>query len=710
MFKVDESNSYYLILPPENPSQSGSRQELLCCRACLSTNGRLYNIHEFKLIDAFSAIAGAPTVKDQLPQYLCSFCRSMLVKCTSFRKMCVRTQQQLLEGLQKGELNTDYICNVKQSLQSSINLNKSEVETADWVPEDTKLETPLTDIKDEPNVDIVDINNILNETDDATDFPIDIDDEIIQDASVKDESMLKRNKSIRKTYGKNKSRIKSENDVKDEVIVNENDLKNEPNIVIEVNHVKNRNYVSSIQNVKNSGRKRKANVNKEKDRNVKKQKVIKKEEKTECDLKGKNVNKGKRKRVKKEKEEIVKNKKFESDYSVKIVFLTKEEQLAEVAARQETKNYIDSRFKCPECYKGFGMKDAFENHMQRHNASFGPHVCEICGVRFASNRRRTQHQSMHQLKMICTICDFVSRTRSQAMLHHGMHSGRTYECPHCGKSYQKTTTYFNHIRVFHPGLNSTCEECGEVFNGVYGLKQHKKRMHSKNIKCEICSTKFVSLAALNRHADTAGCHAGLHPCEQCGENCASETALQEHVKETHTETHECEECKISFPSPEAYKTHFERKHLQQKKKPLVHAPRKQESCEEKGLMCEQCGIQVQFPSALKIHQLAKHEPSKPKPFACNDCSKSFLSRESLIIHIRSHTGEKPFKCKHCPRAFTMMGNLKRHHKTVHLGIHGSFTCDICGSTVTTKSALRMHMESKHGGRAWPRSRKRLKHE
>ncbi|XP_063391797.1 zinc finger protein 765-like [Cydia fagiglandana] len=243
------------------------------------------------------------------------------------------------------------------------------------------------------------------------------------------------------------------------------------------------------------------------------------------------------------------------------------------------------------------------------------------------------------------------------------------------------------------------------------------------MNCEICSAKFVSSAALDRHTDTAGEHKDLRPCEQCGENCASEDALQKHVEDTHSkESIRCDVCSISFPNTEAYTTHVSRSHLQERmvikqsrqyrewKKQKTLMKKTELVCEQSPgvkkteVMCEQCGDKFPFPSQLKLHQQKYHQALKP--YLCNECAKGFSSKAGLEDHIRSHTGEKPYNCKHCSLAFSMRGNLNRHHNTVHLGLRGCFACDICGSTVSTKSSLRLHIETKHGGRDWPRSRKR----
>lgn len=53
----------------------------------------------------------------------------------------------------------------------------------------------------------------------------------------------------------------------------------------------------------------------------------------------------------------------------------------------------------------------------------------------------------------------------------------------------------------------------------------------------------------------------------------------------------------------------------------------------------------------------------PKLKSCEFCGKPFKFQSNLIVHRRSHTGEKPYKCSLCDHACSQASKLKRHMKT-----------------------------------------------
>jgi hypothetical protein len=63
------------------------------------------------------------------------------------------------------------------------------------------------------------------------------------------------------------------------------------------------------------------------------------------------------------------------------------------------------------------------------------------------------------------------------------------------------------------------------------------------------------------------------------------------------------------------------------------------------------------------------------------CTAAFFRPGALVMHKRTHTGEKPFQCDHpgCTAAFTTSGNLVRHKRT-HTG-EKPFKCHFPGCDV-----------------------------
>lgn len=70
---------------------------------------------------------------------------------------------------------------------------------------------------------------------------------------------------------------------------------------------------------------------------------------------------------------------------------------------------------------------------------------------------------------------------------------------------------------------------------------------------------------------------------------------------------------------------------------------------------------VTRPSLVKHLRVHRQE----KPHGCTVCTKRFATTYHLKLHMNTHTGAKPYECNQCDRAFTQLGTLKAHQLKAH---------------------------------------------
>ncbi|KAM9758457.1 zinc finger protein Eos-like isoform 2-T5 [Menidia menidia] len=113
------------------------------------------------------------------------------------------------------------------------------------------------------------------------------------------------------------------------------------------------------------------------------------------------------------------------------------------------------------------------------------------------------------------------------------------------------------------------------------------------------------------------------------------------------------------------------------------------------LKCDICGMICIGPNVLMVH---KRSHTGERPFQCNQCGASFTQKGNLLRHIKLHSGEKPFKCPFCSYACRRRDALTGHLRTHAVSsptVGKPYKCSYCGRSYKQQSTLEEHHERCH---------------
>jgi KRAB domain-containing zinc finger protein len=174
---------------------------------------------------------------------------------------------------------------------------------------------------------------------------------------------------------------------------------------------------------------------------------------------------------------------------------------------------------------------------------------------------------------------------------------------------------------------------------------------------------------------------------RCAHNRPKSTRHPTGDENTHLTLFKCSVCSLNFANADHLDKHMNGRHgaLDLSERPY--------ECPEIG-----CHKAYATEARLVIHVRRVHEGFKGDHI-CATCSKPFYTAQALIIHERTHTGDRPFTCAECAATFTSKSDYRVHMRRTHMKIK-PFKCEHCGDLFSTGVELHKHMDVHRDGRLY----------
>ena len=287
-----------------------------------------------------------------------------------------------------------------------------------------------------------------------------------------------------------------------------------------------------------------------------------------------------------------------------------------------------------------------------------------------------KHNRRVESQYTCFECDESFKTKECVRKHMEKHitERRKFEieCGKCDLKYSSEKLLEEHVITHMEDCTSNvekeefrCDDCNSQFTSKEYLENHMSK-HNKN-RCIICGTCFWSESQLEKHieevhtenedqADYLKSHK-TNDCENCGEIFMSKEQLEKHVDSDHTsKSYSCTKCKSSYLTKTTFEAHM-------KSHSVDHGNNEENKC----ATCQKVfATKVQFVNHNEKQHCISLKPMKQ--YNCNDCAYQGDSWIELKKHI-NNTGHKPCDkvetCYNCQTEFSSYRQLMNHRRLEH---------------------------------------------
>ncbi|XP_030745689.1 zinc finger protein 271-like [Sitophilus oryzae] len=356
------------------------------------------------------------------------------------------------------------------------------------------------------------------------------------------------------------------------------------------------------------------------------------------------------------------------------------------------------KYACSFCTQTFTDTDEYQEHEGSCQAAKLPEVspfsCQLCNTPFADQLKFFEHLKKHYepggLGMTVEppaptpVVEEKKKKSSPAPKQEKKHvveekepqetlltSLLSLQCIECNKTFRRQKTFEAHMRDVHtnkPDLEDEFSDTEDMMAGINVMVDNDSTMGDNNEDDSKAWYQEEELHQTEKDLEELE-NKDDHICHLCKQPFALRAILLQHLVT----------CRLATGNSDPT--------------PAVIVRKKNKKVKEK-LNCELCDRVFKHRNSLVYH-MRSH--SGIRPHQCDSCGKSFFASSALKVHLRLHSGDKPYDCEHCGRKFRQWGDLKYHITSIH-STEKNYQCEYCGKEFARKYSLVVHRRIHTGER------------